>query len=81
MADYNFDSNESHWDHFSNESNWNEAQWRNYLKLQKRIQHAFYPFTIRLKIRLTRRSASLMGWDGEDISLIDEDSNANHSEA
>ena len=36
MTDYNFDSEESNWDHFSNESNWNEAQWRNYLRMTEK---------------------------------------------
>ena len=83
MADYNFDSNESHWDHFSNESNWNEAQWRNYLRITEKDSARFLSIynTVKDKTNHLDEAASLMGWDGEDISLIDEDSNANHSEA
>ncbi|MAH40186.1 MAG: hypothetical protein CML08_02135 [Puniceicoccaceae bacterium] len=83
MADYNFDSNESHWDHFSNESNWNEAQWRNYLRITEKDSARFLSIynTVKDKNNHLDEAASLMGWDGEDISLIDEESNTNHSEA
>lgn len=82
MADYNFDSNESHWDHFSNESNWNEAQWRNYLRITEKDSARFLSIynTVKDKTNHLDEAASLMGWDGEDISLIDDELNDNSSE-
>ena len=54
MTDYNFDSEESNWDHLSNESNWNEAQWRNYLRMTEKDSAAFCLFiTVSKIIRIT----------------------------
>lgn len=74
MSDYNFDSNDGSWDHFSNESNWNEAQWRNYLRVTEKDSARFLSIynTVKDKTNHLDEAASLMGWDGEDISLIEE---------
>ena len=75
MTDYNSDSDEINWDHLSNESNWNEAQWRNYLRMTEKDSARFLSIynTIKDKSNHLDEAASLMGWDGDDISLIDED--------
>ena len=75
MTDYNFDSEESNWDHLSNESYWNEAQWRNYLRLSEKDSARFLSIynSVKDKANHLDEAASLMGWDGDDISLIDED--------
>ena len=75
MTDYNFDSDESNWDHLSNESNWNEAQWRNYLRMTEKDSARFLSIynSIKDKSNHLDEAASLMGWDRDDISLIEED--------
>ena len=75
MTDYNFDSDESNWDHLSNESNWNEAQWRNYLRMTEKDSARFLSIynSVKDKSNHLDEAASLMGWDGDDISLIEED--------
>ena len=75
MTDYYFDSDESNWDHLSNESNWNEAQWRNYLRMTEKDSARFLSIynSVKDKSNHLDEAASLMGWDGDDISLIEED--------
>lgn len=82
MTDYNFDSEESNWDHFSNESNWNEAQWRNYLRMTEKDSVRFLSIynSIKDKSNHLDEAASLMGWDGEDISLLDEGMNSEEAD-
>ena len=82
MTDYNFDSDESNWDHLSNESYWNEAQWRNYLRMTEKDSARFLSIynSIKDKSNHLDEAASIMGWDGDDISLIEEDLNAEDSE-
>ena len=81
MTDYNFDSDESNWDHLYNESNWNEAQWRNYLRMTEKDSARFLSIynSVKDKSNHLDEAASLMGWDGDDISLIEEDLQAEES--
>lgn len=82
MTDYNFDSEESSWDHFSNESNWNEAQWRNYLRTTEKDSARFLSIynSVKDKSNHLDEAASLMGWDGDDISLIEDNVNTVESD-
>ena len=75
MTSYNFDSDESNSDNLSNESNWNEAQWRNYLRLTEKDSARFLSYYNSIKDQPNHLDdvAVLMGWDGEDMSLIDDD--------
>lgn len=83
MVDYNFESNDSSWgDQFSNESNWDEAQWRNYLKITEKDSARFLSIynTIKDKKNHLDEAAHLMGWDEDDISLIDDEKDSNFHE-
>ena len=82
MTNFNFDSDESNWDHLSNESYWNEAQWRNYLRITEKDSARFLSIynSIKDKSNHLDEAASLMGWDGEDISLVEEDFNFEDAE-
>jgi hypothetical protein len=76
MTDYNFESEDSegNWEHFSNESNWSETQWRSYLRGTDRDSARFLSIYNSLKDKQNHLDevASLMGWDSDDISLTDE---------
>ena len=76
MTEYNFESEDSegNWDHFSNESNWSETQWRSYLRGTERDSARFLSIYNSLKDKQNHLDevASLMGWDSEDISLTDD---------
>ena len=74
MTKHNFESDDHHWDHLSDESNWNEAQWRNYLRITEKDSARFLSIynTLKDKENHLDEAAYLMGWDGEDISLIDD---------
>ena len=75
MTSYNFDSDESNSDNLSNESNWNEVQWRNYLRLTEKDSARFLSYYNSIKDQPNHLDdvAVLMGWDGEDMSLIYDD--------
>ena len=82
MTDYNFNSEENNWDHTPNESNWNEAQWREYLRISDKDSARFLSIynSVKDKSNHLDEAAFLMGWNGDDISLIDEDLDANELE-
>ena len=61
-------------DNLSNESNWNEVQWRNYLRLTEKFSQILsYYNSIKDQPNHLDDVAVLMGWDGEDMSLIYDD--------
>lgn len=74
MSDPNFDHSEGDWDEFSNEFNWNESQWRDYLKVSDRDTARFLSIynSVKDKPNHLDEVASLMGWDTEDLSMTDE---------
>lgn len=74
MSDPNFDHSEGDWEEFSNELNWSESQWRDYLKVSDRDTARFLSFynSVKHKPNHLDEVASLMGWDAEDMSLTDE---------
>ena len=74
MTDFNFESDEGNWDSASNESNWSETQWRNYLRNTDKDSARFLSIynSIKDKPNHLDEAASLMGWDNEDISLTDD---------
>lgn len=76
MSDSNFDHSESDdWDEFSsNEINWSETQWRNYLHGSDRDTARFLSIydSVKDKPNHLDEVANLMGWDAEDISMTDE---------
>lgn len=76
MSDPNFDNPEGDdWEEFSsNEINWSETQWRNYLNGSDRDTARFLSIYDRVKDKPGHLDevATLMGWDAEDISMTDE---------
>ena len=82
MTDNNFDSEENNWDHLSNESYWNEAQWRNYLRITEKDSARFLSIynSIKHKPNHLDEAASLMGWDNDDMSLIEEELESEEAE-
>lgn len=74
MTNYNFDSEENNWDQTPNESYWNEADWRDYLRITENDSARFLSIynSIKDKPNHLDEAASLMGWDKEDISIVDD---------
>ncbi len=74
MSDQNFDHSEGDWEEFSNEFNWSESQWRDYLKGSDRDTARFLSIynSVKDKPNHLDEVASMMGWDAEDISMTDE---------
>ena len=74
MSDTNFDSSENNWDGFPEENNWNEHQWRKYLKESDNDVERFLSIyeTLKNKPNHFDEIAAEMGWDAEDISLADD---------
>jgi hypothetical protein len=76
MSDSNYDHSEGEdWEEFSsNEFNWSESQWRNYLKGSDRDTARFLSIynSVKDKPNHLDEVATLMGWDAEDISMTDE---------
>jgi hypothetical protein len=76
MSDPNFDNPEGDdWEEFSsNEINWSETQWRNYLNGSDRDTARFLSIydSVKDKPNHLDEVATLMGWDAEDISMTDE---------
>lgn len=74
MSEANFDHSEGDWEEFSNELNWSESQWRDYLKGSDRDTARFLSYynSVKDKPNHLDEVASLMGWDAEDMSLTDE---------
>lgn len=74
MSDPNFDHSEGDWDEFSNELNWNESQWRDYLKGSDRDTARFLSIynSVKDKPNHLDEVASMMGWDAEDMSMTDD---------
>ena len=74
MSDSNFDHSEGDWDEFSNELNWGESQWRDYLKGSDRDTARFLSIynSVKDKPDHLDEVASMMGWDSEDLSMTDE---------
>lgn len=74
MDDANFKFSEGDGDNFPNESNWNENQWRKYLKESEEDISQFLSIYNSLKDKPDHLNqvAIQMGWNAEDISLTDE---------
>ncbi|TVP81930.1 MAG: hypothetical protein EA353_01025 [Puniceicoccaceae bacterium] len=75
MSDPNFEHSEGDdWEEFSNEPNWSESQWRNYLQGSDRDTARFLSIYNSVKDQPNHLDevATLMGWDAEDISMTDE---------
>lgn len=76
MSDPNFDHPEGDdWEEFSsNEINWSETQWRNYLNGSDRDTARFLSIYDSVKDQPNHLDevATQMGWDVEDISMTDE---------
>jgi hypothetical protein len=76
MSDPNFDHSEGDdWDEFSsNDINWSETQWRNYLNGADRDTARFLSIynTVKDQPNHLDEVASLMGWDTDDISMTDD---------
>lgn len=76
MSDSNFDHSEGDdWEEFSsNDLNWSETQWRNYLNGSDRDTARFLSIynSVKDKPNHLDEVATLMGWDAEDISMTDE---------
>lgn len=76
MSDPNFDHSEGDdWEEFSsNDFNWSETQWRNYLNGSERDTVKFLSIydSVKDKPNHLDEVATLMGWDAEDISMTDE---------
>ena len=76
MSEPNFDHSEGDdWEDFSsNDLNWSESQWRNYLKGSDRDTARFLSIynSVKDKPNHLDEVAILMGWDAEDISMTDE---------
>ena len=74
MSETNFDPSESNWDEFPEENNWNEHQWRKYLKDSDNTIETFLEVYNMLKDSPNHfdEIAVKMGWDIEDISLAEE---------
>ena len=74
MSDPNHEHSEGNWDEFSNEPSWNEYQWRKYLHHAERETARFLSFYNKLQHQPNHldQIATQMGWDADDISLIDE---------
>jgi len=76
MSESNFDHSENDdWDEFSsNEINWSETQWRNYLLSSDRDTARFLSIYNSVKDQPNHldEAANLMGWDAEDISMTDD---------
>lgn len=76
MSDPNFDHSEGDdWEEFSsNDFNWSETQWRNYLNGSDRDTARFLSIYNSVKDQPNHLDevATLMGWDAEDISMTDE---------
>jgi len=76
MSDSNPDHSEGDdWEEFSsNDFNWSETQWRNYLNGSDRDTAKFLSIynSVKDKPNHLDEVATLMGWDAEDISMTDE---------
>ena len=74
MSDPNFDHSEGDWDEFSSEPHWNESQWRSYLKGSDRDTARFLSIynSVKDKPNHLDEVASLMGWDTEDMSMTED---------
>jgi hypothetical protein len=74
MSDPNFDHSEGDWEEFSSEPHWSESQWRNYLKGSDRDTARFLSIynSIKDKPNHLDEVASLMGWDSEDMSMTED---------
>lgn len=83
MSDPNFDHSEGDWDEFSSEPHWNESQWRSYLKGSDRDTARFLSIynSVKDKPNHLDEVASLMGWDTEDMSMTDDFSFMENSDA
>ena len=74
MSDSQFEPSDGDWDEFSNEFNWGESQWRDYLNSSDRDTARFLMIYNRVKDEPNHLDdvASMMGWDVEDISMTEE---------
>lgn len=74
MSDQDFEHTDGDWEDFSNEFNWSESQWRDYLKGSDRDTARFLAIynSVKDKPNHLDEVASMMGWDAEDISMTDD---------
>ena len=75
MSEPNFEHSDGDWEEdFSDEPNWSESQWRNYLKSSDRETARFLSIynSVKNKPNHLDEVASLMGWDAEDMSMTDD---------